>query len=209
MALNLEEALEQLGTLKGKVGSLESEVETLRGHKGTLEADLAKAKQRYKDAETERDDLRAKVPANESVTLTKADAERWQAYTALGKVDEVKAALERVTTLETEKAQADREATIRTAGYDPKKLGRLIGSNALKVEGEGDALKVSVTIDDKDTLLDEWAEAEGISDLVNVARLDPSTRPAAMGQAGDRRNTPSPSTWSQAADTRFGVTKKE
>ncbi len=190
MPISIEEALEQLGTLKGKVGPLEAEVNTLRGHKERLETDLSKAKTRAGEAETERDDLRTKVPANESVTLTKADAERWQAYTALGKVDEVKAALERVSTLETEKAQADRETNIRKAKYDPKKLGRLIGSNALKVEGEGDNLKVSITVDDKDIALDEWAEAEGISDLVNVARLDPNTRPAAMPQAGKRPPAP-------------------
>lgn len=189
MALTIEEALEQLGTLKGKVGPLEAEVNTLRGHKERLETDLAKVKGERKTAQERATELEGKVPADGSVTLSKADSERWQAYTALGKVDEVKATLERVSTLETEKAQADREATIRTAGFDPKKFSRVV-PHSLKIEGEGDALRVSVTVDDKDTPLDEWAEAEGISDLVNVARLDPNTRPVAMAQVGKRPPAP-------------------
>lgn len=200
-----ESLLSSIGT---EASNLEVDRDDLKGKVETRQTENQKLKDRAQDAEAIVADLKTKVPADGSLTLSKADGERFSAYTALGKVDEVKATLERVTTLETERAQADREATIRSAGYDPKKFSRVV-PHPLKIEGEGDDLKVSVTVDDKDTPLDEWAEAEGISDLVNVARLDPNARPAAMAQAGDRKNTTPVSTWSQAADTRFGVPKRE
>lgn len=194
-----------LSSIGAEANALESDRDDLFGKVQTRQTENGELKTRAQNAEAEVATLKEKLPADGSVTLSKADGERWQAYTALGKVDEVRTTLERVATLETEKAQADREATIRSAGYDPKKLGRLIGNSTLKVEGEGDALKVSVTVDDTDTALDEWAEAEGISDLVNVARLDPNARPAAMAQAGKRSPAPGKTEEQRKAEIRREV----
>ena len=184
-AMELPKGAESLlSSIGSKASDLERDRDDLKGKVETRQTENAKLKERAQTAEGERDDLKGKVPADGAVTLSKADAERLEAYKALGKVDEVKATLERVGTLEQEKSRQEREATIRIAGFDPKKLERILGGAGLKVTGEGDDMKVLVTKDDTETALDEWAEAEEVTDLLNVARLEQTTRPIAMPQAG-------------------------
>ncbi len=191
--MELNEALEQLGILKGKVGPLEAERDRLLGNKESLEADLAKAKERYKKAESESDSLKEKVPGDGSTVLSKADAERWRVLSGiageLGGVDKVQARLTRVGELEAEKTKVEREQTIRAAGYEPKKLERLIGSAGFKLEGEGDDQKVLITVGDEDHALSDWAEAEGITDLLNVARLGPAPSSRTPTGPGERPRT--------------------
>ncbi len=208
MALTLEEALSELGILKGKIGPLEAERDRLLGSKEKLETDVAKLRDRAQTAETERDEFRGKVPADGSVTLSKADGERWQAYTALGKVDQLKTSLERMATLEAEKGKNDRYGTIRGVELDPEKLETFLRGKSLKVEGEGEGRKVSVVLDDKELAFSEWAESEKITDLVNSGwfKLNSTARPVVMSQAGNRTQQ-TQDTWSQAANDRFGVKK--
>lgn len=180
MPMTIEEALSELGVLKGKVGPLETEVGTLRTHKEKLESDLAKVKEKRDAAESEATALKEKVPADGSLVLNKADAARWGVLSGiaseLGGVDKVQGRLARVTELEQASAKQARENTIRAAGYDPKKLERILGGAEFKVTGEGDEAKAFVVSGETETALDKWAETEDVTDLLNVARLSPDAK---------------------------------
>lgn len=217
MALSLEEAMHKLGELEttnkslvSQVGTKDAEIETLRGHKGRLETDLGKTRNDKQDAEKERDALKGQLPDG-SVVLSKADGARWGVLsgiaTELGGVDKVQGRLARVTELEQASAKQERDDAIKGQGYDPKKLDRILGGAQFKVTGEGDEAKAFVTVDDKDTALSEWAEAEGVTDLLNVARLEPEETGARVVRQASRRDKVPVNTWSGAADDRFGKPK--
>lgn len=183
-----------LSSIGAEASALESDRDDLFGKVQTRQTENGELKTRAQNAEAEVATLKEKLPADDSVTLSKADGERWRSLSGksaeLGGVDKLLERLGRVDTLEREQAQTQRADTIRAAGYDPKKLGRLIGDIPFKVTGEGDDRQALITVDDKDVPLSEWAEAEGIADVVNVMRLDSTARPVVMPQAGKR--TPPP-----------------
>ena len=190
-----------LSTILSKSNDLEGERDKLKKSLDSREEDNKKARDEIKELKTQI------VPEGSSV-VPNADKVRLDEYKALGPINDLKAMSERVGTLEADKAKSEREATIRAAGFEPKKLERILGSNGLKVTGEGDEMKVLVTKDDTETPLDEWAEAEEVTDLLNVARLEQDRRPVGMPQAGADRGRQQ-STWGQAANDRFGSNKKE
>lgn len=189
-AMELPKGAESLlSSIGSKATDLERDRDDLKGKIEDRQKETAKMKERAQIAEGKVTELEDKLPKDGSVVIPKADFERLEAYKALGKLDEVKGKLDRVDTLEREKSQQEREATIRAAGYDPKKLNRILGNAELKVTGEGDDLKVLVTEGDTDTPLTDWAEAGELTDLLNVARLEPEKQGVrALGQAG-RRST--------------------
>lgn len=177
--MTLEDALARIAQLEGDKTALRQQLETegfkAREKARELQAQLEAAKARITE-------LEAKQPPEGAVVLNKADSERWAAYQALGKVDEVRAALEAKAAAEQRLAERERADTIRAAGYEPKKLGRLIGDAALKLDG--DALKLIQG--EREVLLSEWAEAEGITDLLNVARLETPDKPRPPTGAGTK-----------------------
>lgn len=67
---------------------------------------------RYRDTIN---DLRGKVPAEGAVVLAGADAQAYEAYKALGKPEEVKAAIEKRDQLQGQLDDVTRDATIRDA----------------------------------------------------------------------------------------------
>jgi hypothetical protein len=90
--------------------------------------------------------LAGQVPGQGAVVLPPEQAAQWTAYTALGKAEELKTALEARTTAETKLASLEREATLRqvqdASGFKASVLGQLPGAAALaftvrEVEADG------------------------------------------------------------------------
>ena len=188
---------ELLGTYKRELSDAKREIEDLKKALDKREDD----NKGYRDTLKERDariaELEKVAPPEGSVILKPADAERWQQYQELGKVDEVKAALESKGTAEEQLTELRRRETIREAGYNSRKLERLLNGTTFAAQGEGDERVYGVLTKQEDGSekfipLEGWAEAEGISDLLNMARLEPQGVPFVMDQAG--RRTPPPPT---------------
>lgn len=97
-------------------------VADLAGKVAALEFDL-------KAVRTDRDALRTQLPPEGSVILKGAEKDRWEAYSALGKPEDLKAALADRDTLTADKAKRDRTDSIRNAaeasGYKASVLERL------------------------------------------------------------------------------------
>lgn len=194
--MTLEEALTKLGELEARVEQLkpfETEVQSLRSHKVRLEGDLAKAKDARSTAEQERDELKERVPKDGAVTLTKADSERWHVLKGqadkLGGVDKLTGRLSKLEQLEAEQAAEERGATIRSLGLEPVKLERILKGETWHITGEGDDTRILVSKGDEDVAIEDWAESEGFSDLLNFARLEPEKQGVrALGQAGRRES---------------------
>lgn len=74
-------------------------------------------------------ELKAKVPADGTITATQADLDELAAYRELGKADELKAAVTERDELKNKVTQADRakarDEAVKISGYDPEKFGAL------------------------------------------------------------------------------------
>jgi hypothetical protein len=90
--------------------------------------------------------LAAQAPAQGAVVLQGEQAAQWTAYTALGKAEELKAAIEARSAAEGRLTALEREATLRTvaeaSGYKASVLGQLPGASDLtfavrEVEADG------------------------------------------------------------------------
>lgn len=195
MALTLEEALTELGILKGKVGPLEGERDRLLGHKERLETDLGKAKTRAETAESERDDLKTKVPSDGAVTLSKVDAERWRVLKAradeLGGVDKLEAKVARANELETKEAKRERKESLKQHGFNPSVFDAIAEGNPYRVEEKDDAKVVYLTVGDAEVELGEYAGKNDRADLMNYLALETaevkSSGVPVVAQAGKRQ----------------------
>ena len=82
-----------------------------------------------KAVRSDRDTLKTQLPPEGSVILKGAEKDRWEAYSALGKPDDLKAALADRDTLTADKAKRDRTDSIKAAagvtGYKASVLERL------------------------------------------------------------------------------------
>ena len=171
--------MEAADILRDRVRELERQLEERAKKVDDLEKDNAKQREELREARGEVETLSKRVPSENSVVLGKADAERWNVAKELidtvGGVDKLQTLQTERDRLQTELKERDRKETIRDAGYDPRKLERLLGGASLRLQGEGDERSVKVVLRDSEgneteRLIDEWAEAEGISDLLNVAK---------------------------------------
>jgi hypothetical protein len=208
MALTLEEALTELGILKGKLEPLQNEVNSLRSHKERLDGDVAKLRDRAQDAERERDDLKGKVPADGSLTLNKADAERWRVLSGvageLGGVDKVQERLSRAKELEAKEAKRERKEGLKSQGFNPTVFDAIAEGNPYRVEEKDGAKTVFLTIGDEEIELNAYAEKTERADLLSYLALEtPEPKqpgvPAAA-QAGKRSNTSRLSTPEEIAE---------
>ena len=145
-------------------------------------------------------DLNKKLPSEDAVVLTKADAARWDIAKELA---DKAGGFDKLQSLSTERdealrtlAEKDRNETITKAGFDAAKFNRLFGSNAVSIIGEGDDLTLELSIKEGDAekkvSLFELAESEGITDLLNAARITASEsqdkpQKVVVGQAGERK----------------------
>lgn len=133
---------------KGGSGSssteIEATVERLLNSKGDRQAVAELLKDNFKQRDEIRgylaqiDEVKSKVPAEGTMVLTAEQAKDWTAYQELGKPEDLKAKVEKVSTLEADLAKRDREAAIASAaeaaGYKASVLAKLPGTEALKFE---------------------------------------------------------------------------
>lgn len=103
----------------------------------SLQDENYKLREKNRTLKTDLDGANAKAPAEGSVVLSKADAERWKAYQELGKHEELKAALSERDTLKAEVATVKRDELLRsvaeTEGWNPAVLKRLAGDMGFEI----------------------------------------------------------------------------
>ena len=141
-----------------------------------LEYDLRTVRQ-------ERDALKAALPPEGSVMLARQDAEKWAAYQALGKVDDLKTAVTERDSFRSDLSGRDRRDLNRTAadaaGYRPGVLEKLLPADAVTsvrdVQVDGRPVKTAfVTIAGTERPLSEWATSEHADFMPSLA-MQPQT----------------------------------
>ena len=167
--------------------------------------------------EIERDALKAALPQEGSVVLSKADAERWASYSALGKPDDLKTAVAERDSFRSDLSGRDRRDSNRSAadaaGYRPGVLEKLLPADAVtsvrEVQVDGRPVKTAfVTIAGTERPLSEWASTEHADFMPSLA-MQPQTAviPAASWVPQPAAMTPTPagqdtSPWSSFMATR-------
>lgn len=162
---------EALDILERQVKDLERKNEALLKDNGGQRDELREARDTVKTLEAERDDVKQKLPADGSLVLGKADAERWNSYTALGKLDEVTAKVNGYGNLEAKEQRRTREDGIKALGFKPSIFELIAEGKTYRAEGEGDDRKVLVSVDDKEQELTAYATERGLGDLLGVMGL--------------------------------------
>ena len=162
--MELNEALAKIGTLEAEKQALKDKIETegfrAREAKRELQAQLDAANTKVTDLET-------KVPSEGAVVLSKADSDRYMAYQALGKPDEVKAALEAGTTAQNEAKTLKRSQAVADAAgkdYNAKALGAHLPATA-SLESK------KATVNGKETTVYEVVDGDtrtGLEDYVKT-----------------------------------------
>ena len=184
---------EAVDILDRQVKDLERKNEDLVKDNGKQRDQLREARDTIKNLEGERDTFKAQVPTDGAVTLSKADAVRWQTYTGLGTVDDVTTKVRGYNDLEQRDKQRTREDGIKTLNIKPSIFEVIAKGAAYRTEGEGDDRKVLLTVDDKEVELSEHARAQGLEDLLGVMVLSDTPtqpKPPVPTGAGNRGRTP-------------------
>jgi len=145
----------------------------------------------------ELDTLKGQLPPEGSVVLKGAEKDRWEAFNALGKPEDLKAALTDRDTLTAEKAQRERQDSIKAAaevaGYKARVLERLAPEGAAfdvreAKDNEGKPTRTAfIRVGEKETPLTDWAAT------------DPDFLPALVVTA-DKKEEPRPSFPRQTTD---------
>lgn len=195
---------EAVDILKDRIRELENKINDLESDNKKQRDEIRSFKEDIDTKETLIKDLNSKLPAEGTVILSKADAARWDIAKA---VAEKQGGFDKLETLSTERDQAlkdlaakARNETITKAGFDAAKFNRLF-NNDVSLTGEGDDLTLELTVLDgeleKKVSIFELAESEGITDLVNAARISDATsesqqkpQKVVVSQANER--TPKP-----------------
>lgn len=140
------------------------------------------ADRRQANADLEQKLKDAGVPEG-SVVLPKGDAEKYEAYKALGEPKDLTAKIEKADELQSEIAKRDREAAVRkaaqAAGYKESVLTDLSSSKGLTLEvreekGENDETRTVAYVKDadgKDSPLKEYVE-KNLADYVPALTAD-------------------------------------
>lgn len=141
-------------------------------------------------------ELKGKVPGDDAVILTGADAARWQQYTALGQPDELEAIKGERDTLATQVREASRAAAITQAaaaeGLHADKLAkllpRLLSADAQietrETEQDGQKIRQSyVKQGDTETRL---IELDGVADVIDALRVEPPGTPMVPMVSGSK-----------------------
>ncbi len=205
--MEISEALSRIATLESEKSSLKEKLENegfkARETKRELQAQLDTATARVTE-------LEGSVPKEGQAVLSKADAERYATYQALGKPDEVKASLEQAARdRQAVLTQGNRDALTKR-GIDAEALAhRAFDGTQLATSGEGETIKTVVKTGEGEKAWDDFVTEKNLTDyLKRFGLTQTDTRVPALPQVGSGE-TPNTDTWSQAANSRFGVTKKE
>lgn len=171
---------------------------------------LYKIRERNRSLTRERDDLKAKVPQEGSVVLTKDDEAELAAYRALGKPEAVKQAIDAAASATTDLATLRREKLLARAadlvGFKPSVLTRLAGTLDIQIKGTDDKPLPVVVVDDKETALADYAAKEWEEFLPS---LQSRAAQAPDINAGARSNGSSPAITDderRAAQRRYSAT---
>lgn len=108
--------------------------------------------------------LQGKLPAEGAVVLAGDDASQWQAYTQLGKLDELQAALAERETTKGELATLKRDLELRDvaqiANYKPAVLKQLAGDAQFVIKEADGKRSIVVKDGEKETPLSDYAKAK-------------------------------------------------
>ena len=194
----------ELNQAIAKIGDLQEEIARLRTHKERLEADVKDARDKKSAAEEQVAELKKQLPGEDSTVLSKADADRWEAYRSLGKPDDLKATLEAKTQAEGRLAELERQDAIRNAAgstYNAKALTRFLPT-AARIEAseetrDGKTEKAYAVIlpqgegqEPKRTPLREWVEMQEQELGLSLKADQPKPAPTGAGRTPERELTP-------------------
>lgn len=119
-----------------------AEIKTLRQKVDQLETDNFNCREKRREVERERDQLREQVPGEDQAVVPAADAELLAGYKELGEPSDVKQRLEAAAETEQEAAKVLRRERIREAAgkdYNARALEKFLPVDAeLEKQGEGD-----------------------------------------------------------------------
>lgn len=202
--MTLEEAMHKLGELEAQVKNDTRELDTLRKHKESLEADVAKQRDRAQTAEQERDTLKEQLPKDGSLVLGKADSERFAAYKALGlEPDALKSKLEKANRDAKSLTETRNKDVLGKLGIKPSALRlREFDGVVLEVSGEGDAQQVTVKQGDKEATWDAWLKEAGLESDIKDFGQEPARKNVYTAPGNPDTTTPDPT--KQVRDTMFG-----
>lgn len=154
--------------------------------------------------QAEVDRLKGQVPKEGSRVLSADEAKTFDAFLALGKPDDLKAALSERDTLKADLSRRSRDDALRSAGYRPETLSKLLPADAaIEVkDGEkgrdGKPSKVATIAgaDGKAVPLSEWIAAN-LAEFPAESFGGPDAKPAAPGRGAPlppatRRDGPPP-----------------
>ena len=148
---------------------------------------------------TELDAVKGQLPSEGSVVLSKADAEKWASYSALGKPDDLKTAMTERDSFRSDLSGRDRRDSNRTAadaaGYRPGVLEKLLPADAVtsvrEVTVDGKAVRTAfVKIGENERPLSEWASVEHADFMPSLALSTPPAGPPAASWVPQPAATP-------------------
>lgn len=173
---------EAVDILKDRIRELEDKNRSLEDDNKKQRDEIRTYKADIETKDTQITELNKKLPSDDAVILNKADAARWDIAKNLA---DKAGGFDKLETLSTERdealktlAEKDRNETISKAGFDAAKFNRLFANHAVSITGEGNDVTLELVIKDgeaeKKVSVFELAESEGITDLVNAARITTS-----------------------------------
>lgn len=180
---------ENLSFLRERVRELERKNEQLVSDNGKQRDELRDAKQQLETAQGKVSELENAQPKDGQRVLSKAEAERYDAFEALKlKPDELKTQLEQAAKDRRSVVETGNKAALAKLGIKPAAVRlREFDGVTLTTEGEGDDLKATVKEGDTETPWGEWVKSKGLGDDLKDFGLEPET-PAvvpALGQRGE------------------------
>jgi hypothetical protein len=99
--------------LDRKNGDAIAVAQMLLGENADHRADKRELNEKLQNLQKDYDELKGKVPGDDVVVLSKADADAFESYKTHGTPDEFKAVKEKVVTLETQNSEIQRETLLR------------------------------------------------------------------------------------------------
>lgn len=187
--MELPEALSRIATLESEKSSLKEKLENegfkARETKRELQAQLDTATARATE-------LEGSVPKDGQAVLSKADAERYATYQALGKPEEVKASLEQAARdRQAVLTQGNRDALTKR-GVDPEALVHPAFEGVqFATSGEGETLKTVATTSEGEKAWDDFVTEKKLTDYLKrfVLTQDAAVVPTPYTGPGKRQPT--------------------
>ena len=191
--------MEAVDLLREQNRTLQDDLKEKNKKVDELEKDNAKQRDEIRALKTDKETLEAQVPADGSLVLSKADAQRWE---LAKEVSEQVGGFDKLKSLQSERDEAKQSLTavkqdrlLETHDFIPAKVRRVVGENAVFGEAGDDEKHLTLTVKDGDeektVSLTEWAEAEDVADLLAAARkTDAQPKPEGvkiLPQAGARQ----------------------